>query len=166
MTRWLVSDHHFGHTNIIKYAERPFDNIDQMNRTLIENHNSVVQDTDKVYFLGDVAMNEKALHQTVPYMKGKKRLILGNHDNLKMKIYARYFERISGSQDLKIPNSKILLTHYPSILDNHTIGRYSLNVHGHIHNHKLNSLSHVCVCVEHTNYFPVSFDSIIKRREL
>jgi len=56
MTRYWTSDLHLGHTNIIRYTGRPFADVDEMNRALIEQWNDVVTDTDEVWVLGDVAL--------------------------------------------------------------------------------------------------------------
>lgn len=78
---WFTSDLHFGHANIIKYCNRPFDSVDEMNEALITYWNETVAPTDHVWVLGDVFMGKKA--ETMPLAKrlhGEKFLIPGNHD--------------------------------------------------------------------------------------
>ena len=50
---WFTSDTHFGHTNVLKFSERPWDDIDDMNYALIENINACVEPSDELYILGD-----------------------------------------------------------------------------------------------------------------
>ena len=50
MKKWFISDTHFSYANIIKYAGRPFANVDEMNQTLIDNWNSFVGVDDQVFF--------------------------------------------------------------------------------------------------------------------
>lgn len=79
--RYFTSDHHFGHHNIIGFCERPFADVDEMNDQMVEIYNSVIDDDDEVWFVGDLAMG--VLRDTVPLaarLKGQKVLVPGNHD--------------------------------------------------------------------------------------
>lgn len=81
MTIWFTSDTHFGHKNIIRYANRPFDDVTHMNEMLVHNWNSVVHPDDTVYHLGDVALGP--IRESLAYIRrlnGRKVLITGNHD--------------------------------------------------------------------------------------
>ena len=81
MELFLTADHHFGHLKICEMTNRPFASVEEMNETLIANHNAVVKPGDRVIFLGDVCMGKLA--NTLPLvarMNGHKILILGNHD--------------------------------------------------------------------------------------
>ena len=53
---WFTADIHYNHKNVLQYCNRPFKTIEDMNHTLIENHNSVVSDEDDVYILGDITL--------------------------------------------------------------------------------------------------------------
>jgi calcineurin-like phosphoesterase family protein len=80
MAIFFTSDSHFGHANIIKYCNRPFSSVAEMDREMIEQWNKVVTMYDTVYHLGDFCFSAHA-----PYfnqLNGNKFLILGNHDTL------------------------------------------------------------------------------------
>ncbi len=81
MARFWTADLHFGHANIIRYSHRPFADVDEMHRGLVERWNAVVDPTDEVWVLGDVAMGTIA--ESLPHVRelhGTKVLVAGNHD--------------------------------------------------------------------------------------
>ena len=78
---FYTADLHFGHQNVLKYDKRPFADINEMDRALIELWNGRVSDDDDVYIVGDFAFkNEKPEEWYLEQLKGKKHLIIGNHD--------------------------------------------------------------------------------------
>lgn len=155
---WVTSDTHFGHENIIKFCSRPFTSAKEMNEAMIENWNSVVGENDIVYHLGDVYFNKNHsdFHNR---LKGKKRLILGNHDNAKDPLLIQTFEKIMMWKEFH--DFGLILTHTPLHPECFEIDNLGLtNVHGHIHLDKLSDRHYVNVCVEHTNYIPVNIESL------
>ncbi len=78
MKIFFTSDTHFGHANIIKYCNRPFESVNQMDEVLINNWNSVVRPDDEVYHLGDFSFADPKKY--VYRLNGKIHLIKGNHD--------------------------------------------------------------------------------------
>ena len=82
MTRniWVISDTHFGHANILSYSDRPFSNVTEMDEYMVTAWNETVKDGDIVYHLGDVYFSSVGA-QNLPKLKGRKRLVLGNHDD-------------------------------------------------------------------------------------
>jgi len=153
---WVISDTHFNHTNIIKYCNRPFDNADKMNSCLIEQWNSVVKDGDIVYHLGDVYITGQFDHIGAA-LKGKKRLILGNHDTGKDQSLLRHFQNIMMWR--MFPEFGLLLTHvpvHPSTLQD----KCPVNIHGHIHNKPSYSKQYVNVSVEMINYRPINIEEL------
>lgn len=92
MTTYFIADTHFGHANIIGSCHRPFKDVAEMNRTLIANWNARVADDDDVYVIGDFAFRcagsvAKIAHQ----LKGRKHLVIGNHDGKWMRIEPEAF---------------------------------------------------------------------------
>lgn len=109
MTTWFTSDLHFNHINIINYSNRPFANLDEMNKALINNYNQLVNHDDMVIFVGDVCMGKR--ESTLPllyHLNGFKVLIPGNHDychpmfgdsnyekwQINLELYKQYFDDI------------------------------------------------------------------------
>ena len=79
--KYFIADTHFNHENIIRYCNRPFENSNEMNEYIINKWNSVVNENDVVYHLGDVGFgNTEELKQLVGRLNGTKILIRGNHD--------------------------------------------------------------------------------------
>ena len=75
---FFTSDTHFGHANIIKYCDRPFANVEQMNQRIIDNWNSKVSAGDTVFFLGDFCFGDP--NDYIPQLNGKIIFIKGSHD--------------------------------------------------------------------------------------
>jgi calcineurin-like phosphoesterase family protein len=164
---FYTSDLHLGHLGICKFTNydgskvRPWDDVDEMNEALIDNWNSVVNDDDKIYVLGDIVMNLKHL-PLMGRMKGSKRLIRGNHDIFSTKEYMKYFKEIYGVRVLGEKNAKdrMILSHIP--LDPNSITyRFNINVHGHTHGNDTGNPLHYNMCVEKTNYTPMSHEDLI-----
>lgn len=158
--KWVISDQHYFHENIIRFCGRPFANAEIMNECLIKNHNSVVNDGDYVYCLGDVFLggNDKQRAEVLWALKGRLRLIVGNHDEalLKSPSLTKRFEKImywKGFKDLGIT-----FTHVPHDLSRLRDG--NINGHGHIHNNLEDDYHYLNYCVEHRNYTPTHFDQV------
>ena len=85
---FLIGDCHFGHRNIIKYCNRPFKDVEDMNEQLIKNWNSVVGKNDTVYVVGDFALcGKQKIIEIGQRLNGRKRLVLGNHDQASVNTY-------------------------------------------------------------------------------
>lgn len=184
MTIFFVSDHHFDHENILNFKcqgsevlIRPgFDSIDHMNETMVTNHNSVVMPDDDVYFGGDVCFNNKSLNKFLPRMNGRKRLILGNHDKLRMNEYYKYFEKIYSAKKFSPKDERtkglfregdktLFLCHYPIHINSDFPNAVNC-IHGHIHEKQIMlgarpDYRYFNISVERINYTPVSLEHIL-----
>lgn len=175
---FFVSDHHFSHANFLNFKKpdghpcRPFNNVHEMDETMIQNHNSVVKPSSKVYFLGDVCFKSwQRMDEILPRMNGKKRLILGNHDHFPIEHYARHFQKIMSWRQFKQFKKPFICCHYPLHKANLTRGKTSgvHCVHGHVHQHDVKipgtqvpDPQYVNVCVEKINYTPVELEELYK----
>lgn len=111
---FITSDWHLGHKNIIKYSNRPFKDVDEMNRELVKRYNDVVWSPNHVVlWLGDCAFNYRLLADTISNLNGIKILLRGNHD-----------KDFSDSQLIKAGFSVVLSQHFMSRIGN-TLVRYS-----------------------------------------
>lgn len=164
---YVISDSHFGHANILNFKDldgdplRVFDDVNHMNEHMIERWNSVVCVQDKVYHLGDVVTKCGEPERILSRLQGHKRLVLGNHDQSKMKFYAPFFEEIYSTRLL----DKMLLSHIP--VHPYSFGKALVNVHGHVHanvsdDHFGKAYYNVSVEVL-DDYTPISFEELKKR---
>lgn len=169
-TIFFASDHHFHHQGILGFKRddgtplREFETVEHMNEHIVQQHNSVVRTTDKVYFLGDITMfrTSEAL-EILDRLNGEKVLVKGNHDLCKSAKYLKYFKDIRGTHQF----SGIIASHIPIHPD--SLGRWGLNVHGHLH-HRVVCLPdgttpdprYYNVSMERINYTPISLEEIKK----
>ncbi|WP_049935247.1 metallophosphoesterase family protein [Haloplanus natans] len=70
MGRYVTSDHHFGHANIIDYCDRPFSSVGEMNTALLDRYYETVTTEDVLVHPGDVAMDMQDGRETVEYYRG------------------------------------------------------------------------------------------------
>lgn len=139
---YFISDQHFGHSNIIKYCNRPFDDVIQNADFMYRSYQETVTDDDVVVFLGDIALfrsnTKEPFKQMFKSMKGKKFLVLGNHDSMSKEFYKE-----CGFADIRKYHlvGDIMLCHYPLGSDTEYINLRKIMLenaktlyHGHIHN--------------------------------
>lgn len=137
---FFTADLHLGHSNIIRYCDRPFKDIDEMNEYIIESWNSVVRESSSVYLLGDVAMrNNDRLGDLLDALHGQITLIKGNHDDGVINKHKRRFNAMKRMHEIRVvdPDAyqgrrKIILCHYPMITWNGS-HHGTWHLHGHCH---------------------------------
>ena len=131
--RIYISDWHYGHDNIIAFDNRPFKNVDEMNKVLVDNWNSVVTAGDIVYVLGDMFWCN--LNVSIPVLNGlngQKFLIKGNHDRCNDGRFLKKFVKVTEYLEIDDDGRKVVLCHYPiPCFKNHFYGWYHL--YGHVH---------------------------------
>jgi calcineurin-like phosphoesterase family protein len=156
---FVTSDQHLGHYKIIEYCSRPFETLDEMNETLIQNWNNTIRNSDKVYFLGDLAFGKA--HTTdywLDQLNGEILFFRGNHDTSPN---IDFFT----SGKVTLGGVNFYLVHDPLAVD---YGWKGWILHGHHHNnhpydypyiHSENKT--INVSVELTEYKPVNVSTIL-----
>ena len=178
---FLVSDTHFGHAGVCRFMRndgvtklRPWDNPEEMDEFMIEAWNERVRPNDKVYHLGDVVINRKAL-STLSRLNGDKVLIRGNHDIFRDTEYTQYFRELRAYHVM----NGLILSHIP--VHEASLGRFGCNIHGHLHANRVMKARGVdartgeilysdeidprywCACVEQTDFAPILFEDALKK---
>ena len=172
---WFFSDPHFDHANFLKFKDdegnfcRAFDTVKSMNETMIQNYIALVKPHDKVYWMGDVTLRPNSLARIMCRLPGHKRLIGGNHDDLKNYELTRWFEKVGIWRIFKEHN--IVVSHIPM---HHDCFRHKVqyNVHGHTHQRHImigngpnyrRDPRYENVSCELTSYGPIHLDEVKAR---
>ena len=130
---YFIADTHFGHKNVLRLCDRPFETIEKMNETFIENWNKRVTGSDSVYVIGDMFFRCADPKAILKRIHGKKHLIVGNHDSSWMgKVdINRYFKSVELMAIISDGAHAMTLCHYPLLSWKHA--KKSYMIHGHIH---------------------------------
>jgi len=153
---WFTADSHYGHFNILKYANRPFHSIEEMDNSLINNWNSVVQPEDTVYDLGDFCLGNPAKY--IQRLYGNIIRIKGSHDKDIQQPYVIVIKP-NGLLDEYGNQRTIVLCHYA--MRSWPLSHYaSWHLFGH-HHGKLEPYGlSFDVGVDCWNYYPISLKQI------
>ena len=130
-----ISDLHFGHRNVLTFDHRPFSDVEEMDRVLMQLWNSRVQPEDHVYVIGDFCYrSEKTEDWYLRQLRGHKHLVIGNHDGklLENEKAMAYFESVDKMMHVADGENHICLCHYP-IADWYKCRHGSWLFYGHIH---------------------------------
>lgn len=167
---FLVSDTHFGHAGVCRFMRsdgvtklRPWDDPAEMDEFMVRAWNERVRPNDKVYHLGDVVINRRAM-STLARLNGDKVLIRGNHDIFRDEEYRQYFRELRAYHVM----NGMILSHIP--IHEESLGRFGVNIHGHLHANRVMKdgavdVRYHCVCVEQTDFAPILFEDVIRRIE-
>ncbi len=168
---YYTADTHFDDVGAITFYNRPFKNVSEMNKAIIERWNQRVQDDDTVYILGDMFFDANNAENILKCLRGKKYLIIGNHDDLWMNSLNldKYFNGVNLILEINIGNDNAVMCHYPMLSWNNVFNTYM--IHGHIHNNtmadyfpfilKRNTILNAGVDIN--KFTPVTFDELIDK---
>lgn len=170
---YFIADTHFGHKNIIEMCNRPFSSVDEMNSVIIERWNKKIKGSDTVYVLGDMFFRCKEPEPILKQLKGRKKLLIGNHDGSWMtKVnVSDYFLCIDTMLETSVDNHGVTMCHYPLLTWRHKLKTYM--IHGHIHNDTTSDFwpfirdreRVLNAGVDINGFEPVTFDELIKNNE-
>jgi len=177
---YFTADLHFGHSEIIGFCERPFSDVSEMNRVLINNWNSRVSKEDHVFIVGDLyyggrdAAGLKEAVSTVSKLNGILHLVAGNHDfpYLKNMDYHYLFADVDQIRYLKHEGKYLYLCHYP-MAEWSGYFRGSWHIYGHIHNAKNTAYQYMKTQEKALNagvdicgFTPVTFEELIQYNDV
>ena len=154
---FLISDTHFCHSNVIRYCNRPFLNVDEMNETMLKNWCRTVTNDDYVIFCGDFVLGTEnkpfVSNELYKTLTGKKFMLKGNHDS-RMKLEYPLYDRVL----FELFGKRFVCQHYQ--IDPKEVG-CDIAIVGHLHNsdNPENSMyileNQIVVCSELINYTPL-----------
>jgi calcineurin-like phosphoesterase family protein len=165
---WFTSDHHFGHKNIIKFTNRPFSSVEEMDETLIARWNEKIGAEDIVYHLGDFALTSSSkLRDILKRLNGKIHLITGNHETAALECKAQ-FEWIKDYYELTVEDADaykgqrfIVLFHYAMRVWNASHhGSWHLYGHSHGDLPDDNSSLSFDAGVDCHDFYPISYNEV------
>lgn len=172
---YYTSDQHFGHKNIIKYCNRPFDSIEAMDAAMIERWNSVVTPQDGIVILGDFSFySSDKTKKIIKQLNGHKMFLPGNHDA--GRTYVKYFDcllNVATCGMFKVGKHGVYINHFPykgSYKDHRErdfsvsepISQKNFLLHGHVHDSWKVKDNMINVGVDVWDFTPVSSEILEK----
>lgn len=135
MANYYIADLHLGHENVIRFDKRPFANLEEMHRTILENWNRTVTADDTVYILGDMIWGKEAEWPSwLSQFSGKKVLITGNHDPKQLSEKSkRFFRDVRDYQEIADDGRRVILCHYPMPFHRAAYSERCYMLYGHVH---------------------------------
>ena len=167
---FFISDTHFNHGGSLRWGHnaRPFSSVSEMNNFMVTKWNSVVQENDVVYIIGDFAYkcHKNAILQIEKQLNGVKHLIEGNHD-IVLSSKLACWESVSQIKQINVmiegKEQEIILCHYPMLSWRHS-NKGSWQLHGHTHGtiqQSNQNCKRLDLSVECWDYTPVSLNQVV-----
>jgi calcineurin-like phosphoesterase family protein len=172
--KYWSSDWHLGHGNVIRFLDRPFESVQEMNDTILKNMFSPLKKGDEFFFLGDLSWSKSAYQRVFDELPSGVSFhwLLGNHDLKEYKKWEFYCTSISELKHIKVKGITIALCHYPMVTWNKShFNSYMLFGHHHAKGHGIQNLQQhtegkmLNVNCEFNDYKPYSENDIIRIME-
>ena len=167
---WVSSDFHFQQSNILKFKDADgklirggkFSDAEEMDEHMIDQHNKMVKQGDIFYCLGDVFFGDKDKFKKLwPRLNGKKRLIVGNHDDIIFLSSGGFFSKVQESRTWR--EFGLIMTHRPaepSQMWDHKQDLPLMSIHGHIHQNKSPEGLYKNMSMEAIDYTPMNIEDL------
>jgi calcineurin-like phosphoesterase family protein len=162
---WFTADFHLNHSNILRYCDRPFPNVEEMNQGILDQINRWVKTNDILYFLGDFCMGSKARAVEFRRQIHCKTIFAlpGNHDKQARKL-TQEFRWLDNLSEISISRQRIVLCHYAMRVWNHSShGAWHLYGHSHGRLPDVPSSCSMDVGVDTHDFCPWHFEEIKSR---
>jgi calcineurin-like phosphoesterase family protein len=165
MRSFITADLHLNHGNIIRYCQRPFRDVKEMNNCLVDNWNKTVSPGDTVYHVGDLGFRRiinGELHDRKYWeskLNGNIVFIAGNHD------------RYIGLKTLTINLNceQVLIQHHPIYHKESIPGGIKFVLCGHVHGKwvrmRVGSTLVMNIGTDAWDFTPVELNDIFLQRE-
>jgi len=155
-----ISDPHFGHRNMA--IKRGFKDENEHDEHIVSEWNKIVFKKDVVWILGDLTM-EKGNYEILNRLNGIKKVILGNHDEPQhVPKLLEYVNKVCAVQYVKHKEfGNIIFSHIP-IHPQELEYRFTINIHGHVHENTLQDKRYINVSAEVIDYKPKLLEELIK----
>jgi len=160
---FFTADLHLGHTNIIKYQNRPFSTSKEMDEVILDRFKSLLKPGDLLYILGDLAWSSFDFGPWLKRLPTKNlQLILGNHDKQKRDKYEKCFNWVGDIKNFVYEKQPFSLCHYP-MRSWPGKGHGAIHLFGHTHG-SLPGLDRSMDVGVDTNYFyPYRLEEVKKQ---
>lgn len=157
---YCIADLHLGHGPGILKIRPQFKTVEEHDKFVVDNINAVVNPNDTLYLPGDIVIRESGWFWLHKLNCWNIILIPGNHCGERTPVRDVFFKSITGAHARRLPSSNIgaVFTHipiHPSCLD-----RWTVNVHGHLHDQVIDDPRYLCVSCEAVNYKPINMEEI------
>lgn len=152
---WFTGDYHLGHARIIEYCNRPFKDVDEMNESIIANHNRVVKPEDAVFFLGDFCFAN--IRTYWERLNGNIIWIEGNHDR---RISFPYRLR---NATVRVNGKRAYMTHSEINVTDEIRDSVDIVLVGHSHNTWTFKNKCINVGCDNWKFTPIKFDYMMRR---
>ena len=167
---YYIADTHFGDERIMRFAHRPFESVEEMDKYMCDKWNRKVKDNDTSCIVGDFALNDEVAQRMFLLLKGHKHLVLGNHDKFRLDTL-KLFKSVSQIVAIQDDGRSVCLCHYP-LLSYENSGYGGYHIFGHLHNNKADAaliitkyIHRIYNCGADVNCFePQALGEIIRRK--
>jgi len=160
---FFTSDEHYGHRKIIEYTNRPFKSVEEMDETIIKNHNSIVSNGDITVHAGDFTLwkNVEGIYRKyINRLNGSHIFLKGSHDY--------WLKRESNINQIWERNISINGTKYYFVVCHYNMRTWhkshynSFQLFGHSHGRLLPTGKQHDIGVDNNQFFPLSANQIVE----